>query len=146
MKSVLLIIPALFLSCVTPPHADLDVVELRQLAEQGDAKAQFNLGWMYAFREGISEDDREAVKWYTLAAEQGYVSAQFYLGRMYYYGEGVLGDNVYAYMWWNIASSQGDEMAKKNKGILAKEMTSSQIAEAQKLSKQCLNSNYKDCD
>ena len=105
IKSVLLIIPVLLFSCVTQRYADLDVVELRQLAEQGNAMAQFNLGWMYAFGEGISEDDREAVKWYTLAAEQGYVSAQFYLGGMYYYGEGVLKDNVYAYVWWNIASS-----------------------------------------
>lgn len=41
-------------------------------AENGIAKTQSNLGVMYDFGFGVPEDDKEAVKWYRLAAEQGY--------------------------------------------------------------------------
>ena len=40
----------------------------RPIAEQGNASAQYNLGFMYANGEGVPEDDAEAVKWYRLAA------------------------------------------------------------------------------
>ena len=40
------------------------LAEFRPLAEQGDAVAQYNVGIMYDFGLGVSEDDREAVKWY----------------------------------------------------------------------------------
>jgi TPR repeat protein len=43
--------------------------ELRLLAEQGDAGAQYNLGTMYAEGLGVSQDDVEAVRWCRLAAE-----------------------------------------------------------------------------
>lgn len=54
-------------------------------------------------------------------------------------------DIVLAYMWWNLAAASGHQGASKNKGIIAKHMTSSQIAEAQKLSRECLKNNYKNC-
>ena len=41
------------------------------LAEQGNAKAQFNLGLMYNNGQGVPQDYKEAVKWYRLSAEQG---------------------------------------------------------------------------
>ena len=44
----------------------------RKAAEQGDADAQYNLGWMYKNGYGISQDDSEAVKWFRKVAEQGY--------------------------------------------------------------------------
>ncbi|HHF4137034.1 TPA: tetratricopeptide repeat protein, partial [Haemophilus influenzae] len=53
------------------------------MAEQGYAKAQFNLGVMYAKGQGVKQDDFEAVKWFRKAAEQGYAEAKFNLGHMY---------------------------------------------------------------
>ena len=54
------------------PEDDAEAVRWYRLAaEQGYAKAQFNLGLMYDFGEGVPEDDTEAVKWHHLAAEQG---------------------------------------------------------------------------
>ena len=41
------------------------------LAEQGDFRSQFNIGWMYDNAIGVRHSDREAVKWYRMAAEQG---------------------------------------------------------------------------
>ena len=58
----------------------------RLAAEQGHAKAQYNLGLMYDNGEGVPQDYKEAVKWYRLAAEQGVASAQTNLGFMYYNG------------------------------------------------------------
>ena len=42
----------------------------KALADKGDAKAQFNLGYMYDLGEGVDENKVEAVKWYQLAAKQ----------------------------------------------------------------------------
>jgi len=47
----------------------------RKAAEQGFAKAQYNLGVKYANGQGVKRDHAEAVRWYRKAAEQGLVSA-----------------------------------------------------------------------
>ena len=36
---------------------------------------------MYDNDHGVPEDDKEALKWYRLAAEQGHAKAQYNLGR-----------------------------------------------------------------
>ena len=119
--------------------------EWRPLAEQGDAGAQTNLGVMYGNGEGVTQDYKEAVKWYRKAAEQGHAMAQYNLGVMYDNGEGVIEDDVYAHMWWNIAASNGDDDAMKNRDIFAKRLTTEQLAEAQKLARECVKKNYKGC-
>ena len=50
-------------------QGDLDA--LRQAAEQGDAEAQYSLGYRYATGVGVSQDYAEAARWLRLAAEQG---------------------------------------------------------------------------
>jgi TPR repeat protein len=40
-------------------------------ADQGDSYAQHSLGLMYSEGRGIPRDDKEALKWFRLAAEQG---------------------------------------------------------------------------
>jgi TPR repeat protein len=47
----------------------------QKAADQGDAKAQSNLGTMYAFGKGVLKDYKQAVYWYQKAADQGYASA-----------------------------------------------------------------------
>src|ERR1017187_280746 len=66
----------------------------RPLAEQGDARAQNNLGLMYVYGQGVPKDDGLAVEWYWLAAEQGNAAAQNNLGVMYADGRGVPKDAV----------------------------------------------------
>ena len=44
-------------------------------AEQGDSNAQFNLGVMYEFGNGVNQDINRAIGWYYLAAQQGHVEA-----------------------------------------------------------------------
>ena len=45
-------------------------------AEQGDAKAQFNLAVMYANGQGVIQDDVYAHMWWNIAAANGNFFAQ----------------------------------------------------------------------
>ena len=48
---------------------DLEAYTLaQQEAQQGDAAAQFRLGWMHANGRGTAQNDRRAVEWYSKAA------------------------------------------------------------------------------
>ena len=78
----------------------------RQLADQGIAVAQNNLGWMYEEGNGVPMDFAEAAKWYQLSAAQGDSTAQARLCQMYIEGNGVTRDYVLAYMWCNLAAVQ----------------------------------------
>ncbi len=111
--------------------------EWRPLAEQGNANAQFFLGFMYANGLGVSQDYAEALQWYRKADEQGYAKAQNNLGLMYGKGQGVPQDDAQAHMWYNLAASTSPpgkdrDRAVKNRDIVAKRMTPAQISEAEK--------------
>ena len=69
-----------------------DFATTRQVAEQGDARAQLKLGVMYMNGLGVAKDERQAVEWYRKAAQQGDVEAQQLLGLMYLAGRGVIRD------------------------------------------------------
>jgi len=64
---------------------------------------------------------------------------------MYVQGHGVPQDNMHAHMWWNIAAVSGDKGASKNRDKIAKEMTSAEIAKAEKLVRECVAKKYKGC-
>ena len=119
--------------------------EFRVLAEQGHASAQYNLGLMYDNGRGVPQDYKESMKWYSKSVEQGHVEAQYNLGVMYGNGNGVRQDNVYAHMWFDIVASNGDENGAMNRDIVAKRMTKEQLAEAQKLARECVRKEYKGC-
>ena len=61
----------------------------RTAAEQGDARAQYAIGWMYDEGRGVPRDDQQAVAWYRKAAEKGDAKAQYKLELMYAAGRGV---------------------------------------------------------
>jgi len=58
--------------------AKKELNELKKQANNGDARAQYNLGIMYKKGQGVEKDYKEAVKWFELAADQGYV--EVYIG------------------------------------------------------------------
>lgn len=105
----------------------------RPLADQGDARAQFNLGLMYANGRGVSQDYAAAISWYRKAADQGDAEAQFNLGLMYANSRGVPKDPVSAHMWFSLAAASGDKAAEGNRQRVAAKMTPSQVAKAQGL-------------
>lgn len=107
----------------------------RKAADQGYGDAQNNLGQMYALGRGAPQNDAEAVAWYRKAADHGHAIAQANLGFMYTNGRGVPQDLVQAHKWFNLAAAQGNKTAVKNQDIIAKLLTSAQIAEARKLAR-----------
>lgn len=106
--------------------------EFMALAEQGQAKAQFNLGFMYEKGLGAPADDGEAMKWYRKAAEQGHAGAQNNLGVMYETGKGVPQDYVEAYFWYSLATAQDNDLAVPNLDNLTRLMTAAQREAAQR--------------
>ena len=88
----------------------------KPLAEQGNERAQHNLGLMYQKGDGVPQDYKEAVRWFRLAAEQGLANAQNNLGWMYGGGRGVLQDYKEAVRWYRLAAEQGDAEAQTNLG------------------------------
>ena len=85
-------------------------------AEQGDAEAQYKLGFMYEGSDSVPEDYTEAAKWYRKAAEQGHVEAQYSLGDMYDDGYGVSKDDAEAVKWYRKAAEQGEYFAHRSLG------------------------------
>ncbi len=95
-----------------------DFKSLKVLAEKGDARAQYNLGAMYARGEGMPEDNKEAVKWWRNAAKQGNATSQFNLGVRYAFGKGVERDAKEAVRWYRKAAVQGHADAQNNLGLM----------------------------
>ena len=62
-------------------------------------RAQFNLAVSYDDGEGVAQDKKQAVHWYTKAAEQGDADAQQTLSVMYARGEGVARDAAKSRYW-----------------------------------------------
>jgi len=92
--------------------------ELVKKAEAGDARAQHNLGFYYKKGQGVTQDYKEAVKWYMKSAEQGDADAQSDLGWCYAHGTGVIKDDKEAVKWWTKSAEQGNEGAKKQLELL----------------------------
>ena len=83
-------------------------------AGQGDAHAEFMLGFMYQFGEGVLRDDVRASLWYRKAADQGVAAAQYNLGVMYDSGQGVAQDHAKALQLYRAAADQGMAGAQYN--------------------------------
>ena len=88
------------------------------MAQQGDARAQFLLGSLYAQGQGVPQDYSAAAQWFRRAAEQGHVGAQFNLGVRYHEGRGVPRDAIQAAEWFRRAAQQGFARAQYNLGVL----------------------------
>lgn len=77
------------------------------LAQDGDAKAEASVGFMYYSGKGVRRDDRQSLFWFRRAADAGQPTAQFFLGLQYFYGRGVRRDLAQAYSWCDIALTNG---------------------------------------
>jgi GAF domain/Sel1 repeat/PilZ domain len=104
--------------------------DLRKLAAQGDADAQWQMGVRYHNGEDVPRDDVQAMQWFLRAADQGHVTAQATLGAYYWAGRGVPQDLSKAYFWSALALAEGDENSKSRLEGLASQMTRTQISAA----------------
>ena len=96
---------------------DFAVRHFTLAAEQGNAEAQFILGFCYYNGEGVKQDNAEAAEWWHKAAEQGNAHAQHNLGVCYERGMGVEQDLAEAVEWYRKAAEQGFAKAQFNLGF-----------------------------
>lgn len=82
-----------------------------QLAKKGTAKAQFNLGYMYAKGDLMERDFEKAYEWYQKAADNGDPRAHYNLSQMYERGEFVITNSIKAKEHLARAIELGDERA-----------------------------------
>ncbi len=107
----------------------------RQAAGQGNRRAQYQLGLLYARGDGVRKNLVKAREWLYKAAMQGHPKAQFYLGQMYAFGDGGRQDNVKATMWFWLATTFGDRYAKDSLRVMTGKIAPHELIEAKKLAR-----------
>ncbi len=97
---------------------DEEVQFVRTLAEQGNSRAQHNLGAMYLNGSGVQKDHEQALHWFEKAAQQGDALSQHNLGAIYLQGLGGAPDPAAAAHWFTKAAMQGDPRSQYSLGAL----------------------------
>jgi len=90
----------------------------RKAAEQGHAKAQFNLGYLYQTGLGLRQDYAQAVRWYRRAAKHGHSAANANLGGIYYQHAQRFGVYPGAARWFRKAAELGHASAQSALGYI----------------------------
>lgn len=75
------------------------------------------------------------------AAEAGEPNAFYDLGLLYSTGQGVNLDYIEAHKWFNLAALRGVRRAQVDRAELAQEMSSIEIAEAQRQAREWMSSH-----
>lgn len=94
---------------------------LRDLADRGDAAAQYEVGVRLSEGRGVPRDLKAASGWFERAANQGLAPAQYRLGSLYEKGMGVTTDSAVAVSWYEKAAAQGNVRAMHNLAVMAAE-------------------------
>jgi TPR repeat protein len=108
-----------------------------RLAELGHPVAEWLMGNVYFFGQGIPKDYAKALAMFEAAASQGYFAAFAPTAQLYVQGLGAPADPSKAYYWYNIAAAQLPDSAQRT-GMMARReeiaarMTPAQIEAAQK--------------
>jgi TonB family protein len=90
----------------------------RKAADQGNAEAQAELGWLYKNGRGVKQDYAEAMAWYRKAATQANPNAEGSIGWFYQQGLGVTQDYAEAMSWYQKAAEHGNFAVQTNVGLL----------------------------
>jgi uncharacterized protein len=98
-----------------PPQS---IETLKKRAAGGDAKAEYDLGQLYAVGRGVPQDYVQAAIWYRKAAEQGDADAQNNLGAAYHEGHGVARDYAQAVVWIRKSAEHGNARGQMSLGGL----------------------------
>lgn len=114
---IALILLSSWILILIPCHSETEKFQkTKELANQGNAEAEFDLGVMYDYGREVEKNEVEAVRWYRKAAEQGYPKAQSNLGFCYDTGRGVGQDTEEAIKWYRKAAKQKDVWGEHNLG------------------------------
>ncbi len=79
-----------------------------ELADQGDANAQYALSIMHLKKEAQNANDTTAFRYLVEAAKKQHLASMFNLGVAYWEGRGVERQSEKALNWWEIAAQRDD--------------------------------------
>lgn len=99
-------------------------------AAQGDAEAQLQLGIRYAEGDGVIQNDKEAAKWFEMAAKQGLAEAEYQYGLALLRGRGVIQDYKAALSWIEKPAQRGYARAQYSLGELYRYGTGTAVDKA----------------
>lgn len=85
---------------------------LQERAALGDTTAQFSLGQLYQYGEGVAKNSEEAIKYYQLAAAQQELRAEYNLGVLYLEGHDVSADYQKGISLLRDAAFKGNDYAQ----------------------------------
>jgi localization factor PodJL len=91
---------------------------LLELAQNGQAAAQHEMGTRLLEGRNMARDTAQAQDWLRKSAEQNYAPAQYRLGTLYEKGIGVVADPKTAALWYGRAAEAGHVRAMHNLGVL----------------------------
>ena len=91
---------------------------LKTLAQEGDAEAQYKIGLNYIYGNDAPKDASKAAEYFRMAAEQGYLPARRELGILLASGEGVEQDMDKAIQYLSEAADNLDPSALYHLGIM----------------------------
>jgi hypothetical protein len=97
---------------IQEPVQGTDVNRVLSRAGAGDSLAQYEMALRYADGEGVPQNYRDAMAWFTKAAANGNDNAQWKLGLGYIKGIGVPHDERKAVVWFKRAANHGDIRAQ----------------------------------
>ena len=105
-----------------PEYLSQAIAACQQLAQQGDALAQYELGEFFYQGQSAPRDLPQALHWFEQASLQGNAQAQLRLGTMFFRGEGVQANNVQAYIVLKMAAVNGSDEAMDSADQVAEHM------------------------
>jgi TPR repeat protein len=128
---------------IIPKDGQKAIYWYTKAAEQEDSESLVSLGHMYDVGTSVPQNYQQAIFWYTKAAELGNNSAQNRLGNLYYGDYADVQNYILAHMWYGIAAANGSYSSAGWREEIAKQMTSDQIQQAQKLATEWINNHPK---
>ena len=103
----------------SPVQEDTGIQILKQYAESGDVRAQYDLAVRYRIGKGTPIDKRQAFRWYQTAADNGHTDAMCALAGAYRTGDlGLQKDMNRAYELYTKAEQKGNRKAVTGLGKL----------------------------
>lgn len=103
---------------------------VNERAAEGDAEAQLALGQRYAQGDGVIKNDKEAARWFELAAKKGLSEAQYQYGLALLEGRGVVQDYQAAFRLIEKPALKGHANAQYTLGELHRYGTGTAVDKA----------------
>ncbi len=101
-------------------HGNDATKRVRAEAEKGEARAQFDIGFLYLYGNVWSDIDANpdlGMQWIRKSAAQGDAQAQDLIGCLHHRGQILAADKVEAVKWLRKSADQGDAYAQSNLGL-----------------------------